>query len=194
MMMNLTAEMTLFYKGSTMKKNLIAFTCLLISVFTSPIFATTKVVAHNEDVSVLFIQNADKGTLTPLPGKPGFFTLKLTGIPKYIEFFTDRPHRTAGIYPTAKFVKEWQQGSHADSFNKVPPNAALSAIKPGLRKKKMVNVILQISEPTFNLKNDTATYIVHPLKGQISSVPSGELKSIALFIDSFCASCSGKGF
>lgn len=177
-----------------MKKLFITFFLLSIALLSSATFATVNYAKSKKKVDVLFIQMADKGVLKPIKNKPGFYELKLEGVKEYVQFFTDRPIRKAGIYPTDKFVQQWLIGKNNNSFNKVPPNAALSAIEIRLMKNKMLNTVLELSSPSYNSKQHTLTYIVQPLKGLALQISQKSFKNVALFIDDYCASCTGIGF
>lgn len=146
--------------------------------------------SSQKDVNVLFIQNAKAGAFIPM-SQPGHYQLKLSGVDNTIHFFTDRPARRAGIYPTDKFLARWQAGRHAQSFNKVPPNAALSAsIGRGFREKE-VRISIELSDPHFDANSQTLVYNVRILPGQDNQAPKGRLRNIVLFIDDYCASCTG---
>ncbi|MDP1604488.1 MAG: hypothetical protein Q8M03_14625 [Legionella sp.] len=177
-----------------MKKTLITLLLITTALMSSFAGANTSLAKNKNNVSVLFIQIADKGMLTPMPHKPGYYQLKLTGVKEYIQFFTDRPTRVAGIYPTKKFLQKWEDGTSTTSFNKMPPNAALSAVEVRVLKNKMVNTVLQLSAPSYNAKQGTLTYTARTLNGDASPIPQRKFKNIALFIDNYCASCTGHGF
>lgn len=170
--------------------------CLFLLSFLLPTLSlgNTTITDAKKNIDVLFIQIADKGELTPIKNKPGYFNLKLQGIKENIQFFTDRPNRIAGIYPTTDFLRKWQQGTNSNSFNKMPPNVALSAIEVRLLKNRRVNLILQLSEPVYNTKHQVLTYTAHTLKGSNTDIPTRKFKDVALFIDNYCASCTGLGW
>jgi hypothetical protein len=74
--------------------------------------------------SDLFVQTFRAGTLTPMPGAAGHFTLSLEGDVGQTVYFSDRPARRVGLIPTAVLLE--QLGfTPAD-----PPNAALVAQTP----------------------------------------------------------------
>jgi hypothetical protein len=177
-----------------MKKTLVTLLLITTALLSSFASANATLSKNNKNVSVLFIQIADKGMMTPMKNKPGFYQLKLTGVKEYVQFFTDRPTRVAGIYPTEKFLQQWQKGTSATSFNHIPPNAALSAVEVGVLKNEMVNTVIQLSDPSYNAKRGTLTYTARTLTGTASPIPQRKFKNIALFIDNYCASCVGGGF
>lgn len=148
---------------------------------------------NKQKVNVLFFQNADEGRLIPIKEKPGYYQLVLKGVNDNVNYFTDRPNRKAGVYPTAKFIKQWQEGRKSVSFNKIPPNAALSAIETHLLKHKMFNRVFELSAPQYDEKNHTLTYIARTVDNDSNQLPA-KFKHPALFIDNYCASCVGGGF
>jgi len=178
-----------------MKKILLTLT-LLATALTSTwtLAAKPAAAAKKAPVNLLFVQIAKHGTLTPIKDKPGQYLLKLKGVDNYVQYFSDRPTRITGLYPTSKFISHWEDSKKAGSFNKVPPNAAMSAIELHLLKNKLVNIVVQLSEPSYNAQKRSLTYTVTILPGEKNQVPMKNLEHVALFIDSFCASCVGGGF
>jgi hypothetical protein len=180
-----------------MKKILVSIAILTLACLSSLVTANTAVpspTAKKADVDLLFIQVAKHGSLTPIKDKPGFYELKLQGVDAYVQYFSNRPVRITGLYPTSKFSSNWEKGQKPSSFNKMPPNAALSAVELHLIKNKMVNIVLQLSSPIYNAQKHTLTYTAQILANSKNQVPMKHMEHIALFIDSYCASCVGKGF
>ena len=175
-----------------MKKIAIALLTLTLSISTVLGWANVASTTNKNNINVMFIQNANKGKLIPISGKPGYYQLVLEGVTDYVHFFTDRPVRKAGIYPTNKFIQQWQTGKKSTSFKQVPPNAALSAVEIHLLKNTMFNKIFEISSPLYDAKKNTLSYIVRPID-KSNRIPE-QFKNAALFIDNYCASCTGGGF
>ncbi|KTD54719.1 hypothetical protein [Legionella quateirensis] len=178
-----------------MNKLLIALFAL-VTVLVSP-FAQAKSLTENTlntNVNYMFVQTGKYGSLMPIKGKAGFYQLTLKNSGEYVHYFSDRPNRITGVYPTAQFVNKWINNNTPDGFNKMAPNAALSALNVHLLKNNQVNIIVQLSEPAYNPKNQTMTYIAQILPGENNIKPMKHLEQVALFIDSYCASCVGKGF
>jgi hypothetical protein len=72
-------------------------------------------------VQQLFVQNAAGGSLQPVKGKDGVYTLTLRGVSPTVTSFSDRPVRVASKLDIDEFLQPWNGGS----FEDVPPNAAL---------------------------------------------------------------------
>jgi len=141
-------------------------------------------------ISVVFIQMAEKGSLTAIPNQSNTYLLELKGVPDFIGYFADRPARISGILTTNQFATQWQDNTKPNSFNKIPPNAALSAtVFTSPFHKQMRSVPLQLSHPNYNAKNHTMSYTVQVLPGVASANDLKNMKQVALFIDDFCASC-----
>lgn len=182
-----------------MKKILLALIASATLFTSTLIIAGTSAASINPEMSVkglnlMFIQIANQGSLEPIKGKPGFYLLTLKGVNEYVQYFSDRPARVTGLYPTDEFINKWNHGNKPLSFNKMPPNAALSGVEPHLPKNRIVNTVLQLSEPVYNSKNGTLTYTTQILAGKNNHNTLKHIKNVALFIDSYCASCSGQGF
>lgn len=72
-----------------------------------------------EKISLLYALNAGKGSLRPA-GK-GAFELTLGGLDREVVWFSDRPARRSGTFPTRGLVAAWK----GFGFLSDPPNAAL---------------------------------------------------------------------
>lgn len=176
-----------------MKKYLTRLLGLCILFLPVFVFANSQV-PGKPNLTVLFIQNSEKGTLTPIKGKQGYYQLELKGVREYTAFFSDRPARITGLYPTQKFVDNWDHNHRANSFNKIPPNVALTGIKSGLFHNQIANIILQLSNPVYSPKEQKLVYTAHLLSGEKAPESLKTLNHVVLFIDSFCASCVSSGF
>jgi hypothetical protein len=62
-------------------------------------------------------------------------------------------------------------------------------------RDKTVNLVLQLTKPSYDAKNKTLTYVVHPIgdEKKLASLEKVKLDHATLFIDAFfggyCASC-----
>lgn len=177
-----------------MKTLSVALLMLYTLVFSSVGIAGQTLSQSKEAVNIFFIQRADKATLMADKSKPSEYQLILKGVRDYIEYFSDRPVRLSGLYPTQDFISRWTDDKMRGSFNKMPPNAALSAVQPHLLKNKMINVMLQLSNPIYDAKTETLSYKVNILPGVKTELPLNHLKNVVLFIDSYCVSCVSSGF
>ncbi|KTD31026.1 hypothetical protein Lmor_3133 [Legionella moravica] len=171
---------------------LFALATVLVSPFAQAQSPTTQ--SKKVPLNYMFVQTGQSGSLIPITGKAGFYQLKLKNTGEYVHYFSDRPNRVTGVYPTAQFVNQWISNNNPNGFNKVAPNAALSALNVHLLKSNQVNIIVQLSEPSYNPKTRTMTYIAQILPGENNVIPMKHLDQVALFIDSYCASCVGQGF
>lgn len=176
-----------------MNKLLIAL-FIMVTTLVSPLVLATPEPANKAELSYLFIQVGTHGSLMPVKGKAGWYQLELRNVGEYVHYFSDRPNRITGLYPTAQFVSKWNNDNNPNGFNKMSPNAALSALNVHLLKNKQVSTVLQLSNPTYNPQKNTMTYMAQILPGEEHIEPMKHLEQVALFIDSYCASCVGKGF
>lgn len=174
-----------------MKKTLSHMALLATLSVSTFALAGQTVATTNQKLSVLFIQEAAGGSLTALEGKPGYYQLELNGVKDYTGYFSDRPARISGIYPMTKFITNWQDNSSPDSFKKVPPNAALSTVVQDGHTKKLVNVPVQLSSPSYDANKQTIRYTVQVLPGIKAPLPLKNMGQTELFIDAYCVSCAG---
>lgn len=174
-----------------MKKLVTSMMLAVTLLISNAVFANAKVSADNKNVDVMFIQMADNGSVTPIADRPGYYLLTLNGVKPYIGYFSDRPARVSGLYPTPQFADKWQDSKGKDSFNKMPPNAALSALRNDWFSKKIVGLPLQLTEPHYDASKQTMTYTVQLLPGVSTKLPIKNMDQVALFIDDYCVSCAG---
>lgn len=126
---------------------------------------------HKTKLSLLFVVNGATGTLVPQQGHPGSYTLTLTNLEPNAVWFSDRPARLSGAFPSSALPRAWKRmGFAAD-----PPNAALDYTDPALRSPR--NVILELTHPHYDKRHRTLSFttrIIDP-----TTVSSGNLASHA---------------
>jgi hypothetical protein len=126
---------------------------------------------HKAKLSLLFVVNGAVGTLTPQPGHPGSYTLEVTSLEPHAVWFSDRPARLSGAFPSSAVARVWKRmGFAAD-----PPNAALDYTDPALRSPR--SVILELTHPHYDKRRRTLSFttrIIDP-----TTVSSGNLASHA---------------
>lgn len=118
----------------------------------------------SEAVSYLFIETADRATLTD-------GTMTLHGVSSEVPVFADRPYRSAGQVSRADLLDAWGKGQ--DSFASDPPNAAITGSIDG----KQVVLIAEIKEPKAD--GDWVSYELTILEGSDFS----ELSNLVMVID-----------
>ena len=129
--------------------------------------------------SLLYVQNADGGTLTET-------TLTLTGVSLQTGWFTDRPYREAGRMTTAEFVALFSEEG-ANSFAEDPPNADLACEVNG----EVVNHVVTLTDPVPNGNDLSYTVSLVPAAGDDDSFAGITCDADAhLFIDDTTATAS----
>lgn len=118
------------------------------------IAASASAEQTKDQASFLFVQHASVATLDN-----GILTLESPDANMII--FADRPHRAAGVIPSAELLKVWSEGQ--DNFADDPPNAALMGQADG----KPVALVVELSDP--RQSSDTLTFSYTILQG--SAVP-----------------------
>lgn len=99
-------------------------------------------------------------------------TLTLEGVAPAAIFFSDRPQRLTGHLTQKQFVELWND-SQKDSFEKDPPNAALS-VATGEDKPP---VIVEVKGAS--LSGDSLAFEVNVLEGELPATGG----AVALFVD-----------
>ena len=167
-----------------MKKTLLALSlsavCILGIAMPSHHGALTQLPAV--EAKMLFTQMADKATLTPVAGHPNMAVLTLHHVGRDTTWFTDRPHRYAGVMRTAEFAHRWQAG--AWHFVKNHPNANLVATE-GLDHSS----VYTISHPHYDHHDHSLTYRVRAIGHTQIAHHKLVLHDVALFVDSANSRC-----
>ncbi len=175
-------------------KTIIKFIFLFSLAYTTMSYAneTTNQTCASKPAptSYLFIQTADSGTLQANPAKLGDYTLTLKKISPFVIYFSDEPKRVSGLMPLEKFLDLWN--SKNSGFAKSLPNVGVNAFKMhSMFNRKDVDFVIVPKDPKYNAANNTITYKVTILPGDIKALPLTTLKfsNIALFFDNFMAPC-----
>ena len=109
----------------------------------------------NAEPMYLFLQSFQQGSIAPIDGEDGKYTLTLEQGLGQTLYFADRPERTVGTAPTAEFIK----GFGFSPNN--PPNAALVLeTAPG----DTDIAVVELTNPKYDEEAHTATYDVQLLQ------------------------------
>jgi len=144
-------------------------------LWTGPLLAdpAETVKAVGEDASWMLILTAPEAEFDGL-------TLTLKNINPSMVMFTDRPVRMAERISTINFVSGWGKGG-MESFAGDPPNAALTSVVG----EKLRIATVELSEP--RLDGTTLTFEALVIEGTLPPTA----RTVSLFIDRICFSCSG---
>lgn len=111
----------------------------------------TPAVESAKPTMFLFLQSFETGSLMPVAGTPGHYTLTLRqGLGETV-YFSDRPQKIVGTMPTPSFLEGL--GFTPDN----PPNAALVGHRSPTQKDV---VVLELRNPRYDKSSNTATYDV----------------------------------
>jgi hypothetical protein len=102
-----------------------------------------------EPPEMLFIQAFQSGSVTPIEGTEGRYTLTLEQGLGYTVYFSDRPDRIVGASPTPQFL----EGLGFPAEN--PPNAALVL---ETASGETAFAVLELFSPAYDEASHTATY------------------------------------
>jgi len=164
---------------------LVICTLLLANTAIASEAVTTK---SKQPIDVSYVQTSPSTDVKPIPGQNDSYVIKLKNVTPYITYFSDRPNRIIGQLETVSFVNKWQTGS--DSFSKDAPNAVLSGVVKGWTKNHTVNIVVELTQPVYDVKDQTLSYHAHVLRD--ASTPEINFKKLyytSLFIDDVCISC-----
>jgi hypothetical protein len=161
---------------------------ILASTLVTNVAWAKTVASISTQKSILFSQTAGSANIKSDPNRSGWHLLTLNNVNKHTVWFTDRPQRSAGTLPTAKYVAHWDKG--ANSFKINNPNASLIVFqdKQGLQTEE--HAVLQLSKPQYNIKTNTLTYAIKHISNAKDgdTLTAGQFGEVALFIDD--TSCS----
>lgn len=110
--------------------------------------------AAGEPSEFLFVQSFDSGSLVPVSGSEGTFTLTLAGANPQTVYFSDRPERVFGLATTAAFL----DGLGFTPEN--PPNAALMVTTEDGAEDVL---IIELLDPVWDESAGSLTYTVQVL-------------------------------
>lgn len=160
--------------------------CLLVlGAAIAPALGAAKREPKKQKVSLLYVVESASGTLS---GKGKKRTLTLKGTAADAVWFSDRPERRSGSFPTAAIAGSWKGfGFAAD-----PPNAALVYMDPALGFER--TVILKLTKPRAGKAHSLSftARVVGPAKaaGNLESHgeaadtrPAAKFGDASLFID-----------
>jgi hypothetical protein len=138
-----------------------------------------------EEIGLLFVQAAKRGTLQKVKGRP-VFKLKLHDLNRQVVWFQDRPGRHSGHLSIGAFVRAWAGFGFAESR----PNAALTLLD-GHRDAD--TAVFKLSKPRYRPKQRTLRYFARQLseaEGNLSHFEHRRdrrlprrFRSASLFID-----------
>lgn len=123
-------------------------------------------------VEQLFVQTAGAGTLKPVKGEQGVYTLTLRDVPATVTSFTDRPLRVSSNLDTDGFVQLWDGGT----FGTDPPNAALVIADAPTSRDTFV---FELTKPAYDPKTKRLRYTATAIDG----APKGRLAGFAADVD-----------
>lgn len=144
--------------------------------------------AETEATSVLFALDADEGSLVPVKGKKGTFTLTLRKVNARALAFDDRPGRNVGTIRVQKLIDELFVSGQA------PPNAAVNAEVDG--DQALMGV--QLNSPRYSARTRTLRFRARQLVQEPGAAPDSRVDTVlprrfghtALFIDNCCGAAS----
>jgi|GEM_PF-814627 hypothetical protein len=171
-----------------MKKQLLPLV-LLLSLVAICLSATAAFAKPAKKVSMLYVLHAQSGSIAKTT-KPNEFVLNLKKT--RVSYFSDRPVRTTGHISKHHFIDLWNQGK--DSFEKVHPNASMTAGLDYLDHQKETNKFIVLSSPKeVGKKHAVMQFTIRPF-GKHDKVKVGEYSDVVLFIDGMTAMCNyGQG-
>jgi hypothetical protein len=168
-----------------------------IFVILSMLFLIASAAIRAEDtqkkeppISYLFVQSASKAKIEIDKKAANTYKITLKKVSPYVVYFSERPKRIANSMPVEQFLKIWDSKGK-NSFKQDSPNADFNGIQVGLLSPdKPLNVVLELSQPVYDSKAKTITYVAKPLQGNVTPIPdSVNLDHVILFIDDACLSC-----
>jgi len=175
-----------------LKKTLSTFLSLLLLVTFSntALSAPSARKVNHKNINYLFVQSATKLQLEKNKEKPNVYKIILKNVNPSVTYFTERPYRKTYTMPTAEFIQLWEK-KNKNSFLYSPPNAAVVAThKNFFSKDTLLNVVMELTEPSYDEKANTLSYTAKVLEGNIApDTHAGTFEQAFLFIDDVCLSC-----
>lgn len=148
---------------------------------------------RKQNTNYLFVQSAQEAKIERDEKSPHLYRVTLKNVSPYVTYFSDRPARKTNTMGIEKFVRFWGK-KLSNGFSQNPPNADLVAIpesKKGILKDNAVNFVVQLTNPSYDKKSKTLTYMAKPLQGSMQPNGTTTFHHIFLFVDDVCLSCWG---
>jgi len=124
---------------------MVALACVPMLALPAATSATALEKPHVQRISALYVLNASSGTLAPVRGTKRVFTLRLKRLERHVVWFSDRPVRDSGTFPSSGLAGAWKGLGFASD----PPNAAL--VYPA-RGGDGSTVIVKLTRPRYNAR------------------------------------------
>jgi hypothetical protein len=140
------------------------------------------------DVSTMFVQTFESGSLAPKAGADGVLVLTADHLAGQTLYFSDRPERIVGVVSTERFLGSGDAGAGLGFTSADPPNAALVFGNNDA-------VVAELIDPTYDPAAGTVTYELRVLADfdqmdlQVEQAPLSvadaprDFAGAALFID-----------
>lgn len=129
-------------------------------------------------VDLLFLQQADSGSIKPIWHKKGCYRLTLSNLHENVLYFTDQPKRNAGNITNREFMEVWKH-------NTIVPNVALQAFAVTPEDVREINLVAALKNPHYHKKTQSITYTACIIQKdqEKQNIKKAELRSVNLFID-----------
>lgn len=135
----------------------------------------------NNEVGLLFIQQADAASITKSKEGDGCYTIHLTDYRKKVLYFYDQPKRRAGEISTKNFI---QVIKHNGSEYGIKPNVAIQGYAVGPKGVKEFNTVVEVTDPKLDPKTKTISYRICAIKPAKLKVMA-QIRSVNMFFDQF---------
>ena len=159
--------------------------------------------ASDDQLSLLFALSAESAVVTPVKGTAHQFRLRLRGVDEHTVWFSDRPKRDSGVWPTKMFTRAWDKGG---TFRQDPPNIAMVLHEP---VGGTDTVIAVMTRPRYFPKKDELRARLHVLTEEEADTVNGRMGTharrhdplatrlradrVSLFIDSWSLTSGADG-
>ncbi len=151
------------------------FLCLMSFVFLSSAYAKACIPHHDTSVKLLFLQQANSGSILPIKNKAGCYQLVLERLHPHILYFGSAPSRSTGHFTVQQFLVTLEHNQRVDL---VVPNGTLNAYSDPLKRE--INLVGKLSNAFYKNKDFHYNFC---LLNDNKTVKEGKLRVINLFID-----------
>lgn len=129
-------------------------------------------------VDLLFLQQADSGSMKRIAHRKGCYQLTLSNLHENVLYFTDQPKRNAGNITNREFMEVWKH-------NTIAPNVALQGFAVTPDEVREINLVATLKHPRFHESNQSITYTACIIQKDQKKerIKNAELRSVNLFID-----------
>lgn len=147
--------------------------------YFSKYFMKKNTKAVNNQIDLLFVENAQNARISTDSGKKGCLRLTLWPIKGRVHYFSDQPVQLSGVITAAQFVSFWKKQNTATQL--FQPNVAIEGFLPNHHGYSQS---ASLTDALYNAQRQVMTFIACPMTGHSLKAVS-HMTDATIFFDNF---------